>query len=103
MSETEEQSGATFCASQLDKMLRMQLDRFYDHPRMKKFWVHVLEGETPAEEIATALCMVLSSGSYVKAPESPRNIFNITVTGNASPEQVAEAVQASFSKCMAPH
>lgn len=103
MSETEEHSGATFCASQLDKMLRMQLDRFYDHPRMKKFWVQVLEGETPAEEIATALCMVLSSGSYVKAPKSPRNIFNITVTGNASAEQVAEAVQASLLKYASSH
>ena len=102
MSETEEQSGATFCATELDKMLRMQLERVYDYQRMHRFWLRVLEGETPAKDIATALCMVLSSGRYVKAPESPRNIFNVTVTveSNAAPEQIAEAVQASLARCL---
>ena len=96
MSETEDKSGATFCALELEKMIMLQLDRHCDHYRMLPFWVGVLEGDTPAKEIALALCRVLSSGHYVKVPDAPRNIFNITVTGNATAEQVAEAVQASL-------
>lgn len=96
MSEAEGKPGATYCALELDKMLTEQLDRRYDYYRMHQFWVRVLEGDTPAKAIATALCGVLSSGRYVKAPEQPSNIFNITVTGNATAEQVAEAVQASL-------
>lgn len=103
MSETEGKPGATYCAPELERILVMQLGRAYDQPRMYKFWMAVLEGETPAKEIATALCMVLSTGRYVKAPEAPRNIFNITVTGNATAEQVAEAVQASLLKCVVSH
>ncbi|MGO2705748.1 MAG: hypothetical protein ACTIBJ_15000 [Pseudomonas helleri] len=99
MSETEGKSGATFCAPELEKMVKMQLNRSYDYFRMHQFWVRVLEGDTPAKEIATALCRTLSSGRYVEMPDAPRNIFNITVTGNATAEQVAEAVQASLLNC----
>ena len=99
MSETEGKSGATFCALELEKMIRLQLDRHCDHHRMLPFWVRVLEGDTPAKEIALALCRVLSSGHYVKVPDAPRNIFNITVTGNATAEQVADAVQARLLNC----
>lgn len=103
MSETEGKPDATYCAVELENMLRMQLERVYDSPRMCKFWTAVLEGETPAKEIAIALCRVLSSGRYVKAPEAPRNIFNITVTGNATAKEVADAVQASLLNCTFRH
>lgn len=99
MSETEGKPGATLCAPELEKMICAQLDRTYDYLRMHQFWVRVLDGDTPAKEIATALCRVLSSGRYVKVPDAPRNIFNITVTGNATAEQVAKAVQASLLNC----
>lgn len=96
MSETEGKSGATFCVQEIVKMVRHQLDRTYDYARMHRFWVRALEGDTPAEEVATALCLVLSSGHNVKVPDAPRYTFNITVTGNATAEQVTKAVQASL-------
>lgn len=81
----------------VEKMVDRAVSGECDYYRMLQFWRRLLVGENDPEQIAQGLARALGSCRFIRNPGPGRGtVVNLTVTGNANPEAVTDALKAAL-------